>query len=226
MKCDRHPEADAIGGCIRCEHLVCTECKVIWLGRVYCKMCVDELAGIEARLAVQREFLQKKEAELTRKEAELTQKEAELAQKEIDIVQKKSELVQKTIEQAQKENKLNADLEAFKKSVESMKVMQNRDRNRRNVALKCFYHPEYDAIAGCVRCGRFVCTKCETIMEGKVYCRPCVDEMSTSETTQEAWLDEIKTLFGEKPEICEQSERTSLHPSEMDLKDNIDATGV
>jgi len=226
MKCARHPQADAIGGCIRCEQLVCTECKIIWLGRVYCKFCVDELVGIEARLAVQREFLLKKEAELTRKEAELAQKEAELAQKEIETAQKKSELVQQEIEQERKENKLNADLEAFKKSVESMKIKQNQDIHKHNVTLKCFYHPKYDAIAGCIRCGRFICKKCEAIVEGKVYCRPCVDDMSTSETTQEAWLDEIKTLFAEKPETHEQSKAICLQPLETNLKDNIDTTEV
>jgi len=232
LKCDRHPEANAVGGCIRCERLVCTECKIIWLGRVYCRLCVDELAGIEARLAVQRESLREKEtqpaqkkAELAQKEIEIGKKEAELAQKEIEIGKKEAELAREEIELAEKENKITADLEALKKAVESMTIMQDQDRQRRKVSVKCFYHPEDDAVVGCVRCGRFICTKCKTIVEEKVHCRTCADDVSTSQTAQAAFF-EIKSLFREKPEIHKESERLSLQLLKRNINDDIDTKRV
>ena len=43
--------------------------------------------------------------------------------------------------------------------------------------MKCSYHPDRDAVGACVRCGRFVCEDCRTILGDKIYCNSCVDNM-------------------------------------------------
>lgn len=43
MKCEYHPDADAVEGCIRCQRLICEQCRVVVDGNVYCRHCLDEL---------------------------------------------------------------------------------------------------------------------------------------------------------------------------------------
>jgi len=62
MKCNYHPKVDAIGECIKCHEPVCVECKVGWEETTYCTRCVDEILGIEARVALQRKSSQKTKA--------------------------------------------------------------------------------------------------------------------------------------------------------------------
>lgn len=46
---------------------------------------------------------------------------------------------------------------------------------------KCDYHPEVDAVGGCVRCQQFICAECQVKWEGKVYCKNCYDELQRLE---------------------------------------------
>lgn len=39
--------------------------------------------------------------------------------------------------------------------------------------LKCFYHPQKDAIAGCVNCHHLICESCRIMKNGKSYCPHC-----------------------------------------------------
>jgi len=41
--------------------------------------------------------------------------------------------------------------------------------------MKCGYHPEVDAVASCVNCGKGVCILCKTLLGEKIYCQPCAD---------------------------------------------------
>lgn len=43
MKCEYHPEVDAVGTCVNCKKAVCRECKVILSGETYCNPCADKL---------------------------------------------------------------------------------------------------------------------------------------------------------------------------------------
>ena len=43
--------------------------------------------------------------------------------------------------------------------------------------MKCAYHPESDAVGACVNCGRMVCSECKTTLGGKIYCKPCAEEV-------------------------------------------------
>lgn len=43
--------------------------------------------------------------------------------------------------------------------------------------MKCFYHPNHDAVGVCISCGKAVCSECKVILQEKMYCNPCADKM-------------------------------------------------
>lgn len=43
----------------------------------------------------------------------------------------------------------------------------------RRVSMKCSKHPEREAVAGCIACGRGLCQFCHTDFMGMPHCRPC-----------------------------------------------------
>jgi hypothetical protein len=43
--------------------------------------------------------------------------------------------------------------------------------------MKCFFHPDIEAIGACSNCRRSVCQDCETILDGKIYCNTCVTDL-------------------------------------------------
>ena len=42
--------------------------------------------------------------------------------------------------------------------------------------MKCGYHPEREAVGGCVGCGRGICEFCKTIVDDKFYCPTCAEK--------------------------------------------------
>ena len=40
--------------------------------------------------------------------------------------------------------------------------------------MQCFYHPEKEAIAGCIRCEQLICSDCKIVVDSKTYCKPCL----------------------------------------------------
>ena len=49
--------------------------------------------------------------------------------------------------------------------------------------MKCAQHPDRDAVETCAACGGGVCEFCRTVVEGKVYCPPCVDQVVAGSAT-------------------------------------------
>ncbi len=47
MDCVYHPGREAIAGCIRCQKLICEDCKTVIEGQMYCKFCADEILAAE-----------------------------------------------------------------------------------------------------------------------------------------------------------------------------------
>ena len=43
MNCSKHSDREALGMCVRCNHLICEECKVKINNKYYCKECVSEI---------------------------------------------------------------------------------------------------------------------------------------------------------------------------------------
>jgi hypothetical protein len=39
--------------------------------------------------------------------------------------------------------------------------------------LDCYYHPEVEAVAGCVRCHKLICSHCRILKDDKTYCPHC-----------------------------------------------------
>jgi len=43
--------------------------------------------------------------------------------------------------------------------------------------MKCYIHNESEAVGTCVNCGKFICTVCNTEINGKNFCKACVSEV-------------------------------------------------
>ena len=43
--------------------------------------------------------------------------------------------------------------------------------------MRCYRHPDRDAIAVCVGCGRGICEDCATKIGGKFYCKECAEKL-------------------------------------------------
>ena len=43
MKCEYHPEAEAVGICVNCGRVVCADCKLMLANRTYCQACADRI---------------------------------------------------------------------------------------------------------------------------------------------------------------------------------------
>ena len=43
--------------------------------------------------------------------------------------------------------------------------------------MRCYKHPDRDAIAVCVGCGREICEDCATKIGGKFYCKECAETL-------------------------------------------------
>jgi TM2 domain-containing membrane protein YozV len=45
--------------------------------------------------------------------------------------------------------------------------------------MKCYVHPDVDAVGTCTVCGKSVCQNCAVDMNGKLTCKSCVEKMAT-----------------------------------------------
>ncbi len=43
--------------------------------------------------------------------------------------------------------------------------------------MRCYFHPEAEGVGACVNCGRAVCADCKVEVGGKLYCRPCAEQI-------------------------------------------------
>jgi hypothetical protein len=46
--------------------------------------------------------------------------------------------------------------------------------------MKCYVHPDVDAVGTCANCGKFVCSSCAVDYQGKVTCKSCIEKMASS----------------------------------------------
>ena len=46
--------------------------------------------------------------------------------------------------------------------------------------MKCYYHPEVDAVAICADCGKAICQRCVVNVNGRFLCRQCLAYSGTS----------------------------------------------
>jgi len=49
--------------------------------------------------------------------------------------------------------------------------------------MKCYIHPEIEAVAACTTCGKALCESCAIDVEGRISCRQCLSERSTRRGT-------------------------------------------
>ncbi len=46
--------------------------------------------------------------------------------------------------------------------------------------MKCYVHPDMDAVGTCSNCGKFVCSNCAVDYKGKVTCKSCVEKLASA----------------------------------------------
>lgn len=51
--------------------------------------------------------------------------------------------------------------------------------------MKCFYHPDREAVAVCSKCGKPLCQECAKEFEGKIYCKDCLEEIKKDKKQKE-----------------------------------------
>ncbi len=51
--------------------------------------------------------------------------------------------------------------------------------------MKCFYHPDREAVAVCSECGKALCQECAKEFEGKIYCKDCLEELKKDKKQKE-----------------------------------------
>ena len=64
--------------------------------------------------------------------------------------------------------------------VTSRRIVTDVDMSIDDSNLKCYYHPERDAVGTCANCGKAVCPECKVMLSQKCYCNPCADEACAS----------------------------------------------
>ncbi len=45
--------------------------------------------------------------------------------------------------------------------------------------MKCYVHPDVEAIGTCTSCGKAICSTCSMEVGGKLVCKPCAEKMAT-----------------------------------------------
>jgi len=65
--------------------------------------------------------------------------------------------------------------------------------------MKCAYHPDREAVATCVVCGKHICDYCVAVMYGKKYCPHCFPMHPMPEPVDEDTARAIKAAGAHKP---------------------------
>ena len=61
--------------------------------------------------------------------------------------------------------------------------------------MKCYVHPEVDAVGTCTSCGKSVCSNCAVEKNGKLVCRTCADTMASQPTPMAAPVSPVTPLY-------------------------------
>jgi hypothetical protein len=56
---------------------------------------------------------------------------------------------------------------------------------------KCFQHLNREAVARCPSCQRFYCRECVTEHEGRMICRPCLDDLLQDDVKESAGIGRL-----------------------------------
>ena len=52
--------------------------------------------------------------------------------------------------------------------------------------MKCYYHPEVDAVASCTNCGKAICSSCAVNVAGRLVCQQCLASGASSKAVATA----------------------------------------
>jgi len=64
------------------------------------------------------------------------------------------------------------------KQIQAAKSKDSAESNRWRCDMKCYVHPEKEAIGTCVGCGKAICDNCKMEVEGKYYCKNCIVDLA------------------------------------------------
>jgi hypothetical protein len=73
----------------------------------------------------------------------------------------------------------------------TLSALEGKDRDAAG-SMRCAFHPEREAVAACTNCGKLICSECNTVVDGKMYCKPCGNKMfMSSRTPQEKVTEKV-----------------------------------
>ncbi len=63
--------------------------------------------------------------------------------------------------------------------------------------MKCYNHPDRDAVGVCVKCGKAVCVEDSVVIDGKLYCKDCATTIPNKEVPKKLYRStKNRILFG------------------------------
>ena len=93
--------------------------------------------------------------------------------------------------------------------------------------MKCFYHPDREAVAVCSRCGKPLCKECAKEYKGKIYCKDCLEEIKKEEALEKKLKDEIlKKAQNDNPKDNAGTIHKSSTPTEIILTAILISLGI
>ena len=74
----------------------------------------------------------------------------------------------------------------------ALSALEGEDRDA-TALMRCAFHPEREAVAACTNCGDLVCGECNTVVDGKMYCKTCANNVFLSSRTRQEKVAEKVT---------------------------------
>lgn len=69
--------------------------------------------------------------------------------------------------------------------------------------MKCYIHPNVDAIGACTRCGKMICQACSMEINGKLVCNQCAGGVQqTAKGINEIYCRSCGAVINKEAEIC------------------------
>lgn len=69
--------------------------------------------------------------------------------------------------------------------------------------MKCYVHPNVDAIGACTRCGKMICQACSMEIDGKLVCNQCATQgQQTATSPSGVYCRSCGAVISKDAEIC------------------------
>lgn len=83
-------------------------------------------------------------------------------------------------------------------------VYKSIDKKEWGIIMKCYIHPNVDAVGTCTKCGKMICQACSTEINGKLVCSQC-SAAAVQQTTigpNDRYCKSCGAIINKDAEIC------------------------